>query len=76
MKLANVAIALTAVLGSVACQPTTVPPKVASVGRGAPVSPQLSYPTTEVASLGDELANYPVVGPFRVAVRGSSNGVR
>jgi hypothetical protein len=75
LKLANLAIAMTGVLGSVACQPTTVPLNVASVGRGAPVSPPLPYPTTEVASLGDELANYPVVGPFRVAVRGKPGEV-
>jgi hypothetical protein len=76
LKLANVAIAITAVLGSVACQPpTTVPPNIASAGRGAPVSPQLPYPTTDVISLGDELANYPVVGPFRVAARGQPGEV-
>ena len=59
------------VLVSAGCQQTAATPDFVSVGRGAPVSPKLPYPTTDVNSLGDELANYPIVGPFRLAVRGT-----
>jgi hypothetical protein len=37
-----------------------------SVGRGAPVSPRLPYPTGNNAQLADYLAEYEVVGPFRL----------
>jgi hypothetical protein len=66
------AIALAAALILTACgqPPTQTQPPFVSQARGAPVEPKLPYPTTDVASLGDELANYPVVGPFRLKVRG------
>ena len=51
------------------CQPTTADEPFVSAGRGAPFEPELPYPTTDVASLGDELANYPVVGAFRLKSR-------
>ena len=69
MKLAIVAIAIASVFVSAAAAQTGAAPRV-SAGRGAPVSPKLPYPTTDVASLGDQLGAYPVVGPFRLAVRG------
>ena len=70
MKLAIVAIAIASVFVSAAAAQTTAAPDFVSAGRGAPVSPKLPYPTTDVASLGDQLGAYPVVGPFRLAVRG------
>ena len=53
-----------------ACGQSAADPPFVSAGRGAPVEPKLQYPLSDVASLGDELAKYAVVGPFRVAVRG------
>ena len=70
MKLAIVAIAIMFALVSAAAAQTTAVPGFVSAGRGAPVTPKLPYPQTDVASLADELAAYPVVGPFRLAVRG------
>ena len=70
MKLAIVAIAIASVFVSAAAAQTTAAPDFVSAGRGAPVSPKLPYPTTDVASLGDQLGAYPVVGPFRLAIRG------
>ncbi len=70
MKLATLALALASAVIATACSTETADlPGIASVGRGAPVEPRLPYPTTNVASLGDEIANYPVVGPFRVRSR-------
>jgi hypothetical protein len=46
---------------------------IASRGRGAPVVPALAYPSGETAQLTDFLAEYPVVGPFRL-VRGGDGG--
>jgi hypothetical protein len=70
LKLANIGVAaLAAVFGATACDPAAVDSPLVSAGRGAPVEPKLPYPTTDVASIGDELAHYPVVGPFRLAVR-------
>ena len=70
MKPATLGIALAAALVVTACGQSAADPPFVSVGRGAPVEPKLRYPMSDVASLGDELANYAVVGPFRVAVRG------
>ena len=70
MKLAIVGIAIASVLVSAAAAQTGAEPAFVSAARGAPVSPRLPYPTTDVASLGDQLGAYPVVGPFRLAVRG------
>ena len=75
MKLAIVAIAIASVFVSAAAAQTGAAPRV-SAGRGAPVSPKLPYPTTDVASLGDQLGAYPVVGPFRLAVRGKPGVTR
>jgi hypothetical protein len=69
LKLGTVAIALVVVLAVSACQPTTGEAPLVSAGRGAPVEPKLPYPTTDVASLGDELGRYAVVGPFRLKSR-------
>src|SRR5687768_18459124 len=76
LKLRTVAIALVAALVVAACQPPTADAPFVSAGRGAPVEPKLPYPMNDVASLGDELANYPVVGPFRLAVRGKPGQIR
>lgn len=76
MKLAKIAFAIASVVVSAAAAQTTAAPPVVSVGRGAPVSPKLPYPTGDVASLGDMLGEYPVVGPFRLAVRGKPGEIR
>jgi len=39
-----------------------------SIGRGAHVSPAMPYPTGNNAQLADFLAEYPVVGPFRLVL--------
>ena len=70
MKLAKVAFVLASVVISAAAGQTTGSSPVVSVGRGWPVTPKLPYPTGQVGSLGDMLGQYPVVGPFRLAVRG------
>jgi hypothetical protein len=70
LKLARLALAMTLVLVSGAAAQTTSDPGFSSAGRGVPVTPKLAYPISDVGSIGEELANYPVVGPFRLAVRG------
>jgi hypothetical protein len=71
LKLTNVAIATVSLLVSTAAaaQPTEHAGG-ANVGRGAPVTPKLTFPTVDAGSLGDVLDDYAVVGPFRLAVRG------
>ncbi|MBN1239966.1 MAG: hypothetical protein JXB36_15800, partial [Gammaproteobacteria bacterium] len=39
-----------------------------SVGRGAPASPKLPYPSGEAGQLGDFFDDFAVVGPFRIEV--------
>jgi len=60
-----------------ACSPQDEPASVpresaagaaASSGRGAPVSPLLRYPRGDNSGLTNFLAEYPVVGPFRLNV--------
>jgi hypothetical protein len=68
LKLANVAIAFAAIFATAAAAQTGASAPV-SAARGAPVSPKLPYPAEDVGSLGDYLAAYPVVGPFRLPVR-------
>src|SRR5687767_1766539 len=44
----------------------------ASAGRGAPLQRELPHPAQTSGSLTGYLAEYPVVGPFRVRVQGPS----
>jgi hypothetical protein len=76
LKVAHLAFALVSALVATSCgtDPAQAPP-FSSAGRGAPVEPKLPYPMTDVASLGDELANYPVVGPFRLKSRTNSGEI-
>src|SRR5688572_7269079 len=43
-----------------------------SVGRGAPLKKELPHPSGATTRLTDYLAEYPVVGPFRLKLRGGS----
>ena len=68
LKLAHLAFALAIAFVATACRTDSAEtPGFTSNGRGAPVEPkEPPDPLTHVASLGDELGNYPVVGPFRL----------
>ena len=68
---AGTVAALGTLLGSVAAAQGAANAGFVSVGRGAPVSPALPYPTADVGALGELLTEYPVVGPFRIAVPGA-----
>jgi len=58
-------------------RPATVRPPagadVVSAGRGAPVSPSLPYPRGDNDGLTRFLAEYPVVGPFRLELPGEGS---
>jgi hypothetical protein len=57
------------------CAPEEVStPPAAPVGRGAPVAVPLAYPDADNSAFTDYLAEYPVVGPFRLELTGSGNG--
>ncbi len=67
----NAAAIIGALLGAAAMAQDSNDTRFVSVGRGAPVVPDLPYPTSDVAELAELLTEYPVVGPFRIAVPGS-----
>jgi len=70
LKLKYLALAVSLLASTAAAQTPATTTETASIGRGAPVVPRLPYPRADVGQLADLLDDYPVVGPFKLAVRG------
>jgi len=74
-KVVSLAAALAAVCALVSCSEVerSADSAFASTGRGAPVTPALPYPSGDNSGLTGFLAEYPVVGPFRLVLPGEDD---